>query len=60
MSRQVDNNSRLLSWFNDLRVDQREESCIGLIQENSIGSSVQDCLSYILKPNSLYLLWLKT
>ena len=31
-----------------LRVDQVNESCIGLIQENSIENSVQDCLPYIL------------
>ena len=37
----------------DLRVGQAKESCIGLIQENSIENSVQDCLSYILIPNGL-------
>ena len=31
----------------DLRVSQWEESCIGLTQENSIESSVQDSLPYI-------------
>jgi len=37
----------------DLKVDQEKEPCIGLTQGNSIGNSVQDCLSYILTPNSL-------
>ena len=32
----------------DLRVSQKEESCIVLTQENSIENSVQDCLPYIL------------
>ena len=31
----------------DLRVGQEEKSCIGLIQENSIQNSVQNCLPYI-------------
>jgi len=31
----------------DLRVGQWEEPCIGLTQENSIESSVQDSLPYI-------------
>jgi len=35
----------------DLRVGQVKESYIGLIQENSIENSVQDCLPYILIPN---------
>ena len=34
-----------------LRVRQVNESCIGLIQENSIENSVQDCLHYILQPH---------
>ena len=34
--------------FNSLRVDQRKESCIRVIQENSIENSVQDGLPYIL------------
>ena len=33
--------------FNDLRVDQRKEPCIRIIQENSIENSVQDGLPYI-------------
>jgi len=32
----------------DLRVDQWEEPCIGLTQENLIENSIQDCLFYIL------------
>ena len=32
-----------------LGVRQVNESCIELIQENSIENSVQDCLPYILK-----------
>jgi len=32
----------------DLRIDQVNKPCIGLIQENSIENSIQDCLSYIL------------
>ena len=36
----------------DLRADQEEKSCIGLIQENSIENSVQDDLPYILKFHS--------
>jgi len=31
-----------------LRVEQVNEPCIGLTQENSIENSVQDCLPYIL------------
>ena len=34
-----------------LRVGQANKPCIGLIQENSIENSVQDSLSYILKPH---------
>jgi len=37
----------------DLRVGQWEEPCIGLTQENSIESSVQDGLPYIQIPNGL-------
>jgi len=37
----------------DLRVDQADESCIGLIQENSMENSVQDCLSYIILAQGL-------
>ena len=37
-----------------LKVGQVNESCIGLTQENSIENSVQDCLSYILKPYGLH------
>ena len=36
-----------------LSIGQANEPCIGLTQENSIESSVQDCLSYIPKPYSL-------
>ena len=34
----------------DLRVGQEKKPCIGFTQENSIESSVLDCLSYILNP----------
>ena len=37
----------------DLRVGQWEEPCIGLTQENSIESSVQDSLSYIPRTHGL-------
>jgi len=43
----------LMLQTQDLRVGQVNESCIGLIQENSIENSVQDYLSYILKSHSL-------
>ena len=33
-----------------LRVEQVDELCIGLTQENSIENSIQNCLPYILKP----------
>ena len=36
-----------LLQLKDLRVGQWEEPCIGLTQENSIESSVQDSLPYI-------------
>ena len=36
-----------------LSIGQANEPCIGLTQENSIENSVQDSLSYILKPHSL-------
>ena len=36
-----------------LKVEQVDESCIGLTQENSIENSVQDSLSYILNPPGL-------
>jgi len=36
----------------DLRIGQVKEPCIRLTQENSIENSVQDCLPYILIPNS--------
>jgi len=32
-----------------LSIEQVDEPCIGLTQENSIENSVQDCLPYILK-----------
>ena len=38
----------------DLRVGQVKEPCIGLIQENSIGNSIQDHLPYILNYDGLY------
>jgi len=37
-----------------LRVGQVDEPCIGLTQENLIENSVQNSLSYILKPHGLY------
>ena len=37
----------------DLRAGQANEPCIKLTQESLIESSVQDCLLYILKANSL-------
>ena len=40
-------------WSQDLRVGQEKETCIGLIQENSIENSIQDCLPYILKPHGV-------
>jgi len=39
--------------FNSLRVDQRKESCIRVIQENLIENSVQDSLPYILITHGL-------
>ena len=45
--------SKLLQ-FQDLRVGQEKKPCIEFTQENSIESSIQDCLSYILKFHSLY------
>ena len=45
--------SPLLLQTQVLRVGQVNEPCIGLIQENSIDYSVQDCLSYIPKPHGL-------
>ena len=45
-------NSAVLQ-FNGLRVDQRKESCIRVIQENLIEHSVQDGLSYILITHGL-------
>jgi len=40
-------NQVLMLQLKDLRVGQWEEPCIGLTQENSIESSVQDSLPYI-------------
>ena len=37
----------------DLRVGQADKPCIGLIQENLIENSVQDCLPYILLAQGL-------
>ena len=36
-----------------LSVEQANEPCIGLTQENLIENSVQDSLPYILKPHDL-------
>ena len=36
-----------------LSIEQANESCIGLTQENSIENSIQDSLPYILKPHDL-------
>ena len=47
-----------LLQLKDLRVGQWEEPCIGLAQENSIESSVQDSLPYIQIPNGLCKLFL--
>jgi len=44
---------RMVLQIKDLRVGQWKEPYIGLTQENSIENSVQDCLPYILLPNSL-------
>jgi len=41
-----------------LRVGQEKNLILGLTQENSIESSVQDCLPYILIPNGLCKLFL--
>jgi len=35
----------------DLRVNQEKKPYIGLIQENLIENSIQDCLPYIQIPN---------
>ena len=43
----IDLTSLLL--FKSLRVGIRTESWMGLLQENSIENSVQDCLLYILR-----------
>ena len=37
----------------NLSVGYKKESCIGFTQENLIKNFVQDCLSYILKPDGL-------
>ena len=50
--------STLVLQIKDLRVGQWKEPYIGLIQENSIENSVQDCLPYIQIPNGLYKLFL--
>jgi len=34
----------ILLWSQDLGMGQEKESCIGFTQENSIESSVQDCM----------------
>ena len=49
---------RFLLQSQDLRVGQAKELYIGLIQENLIENSVQDCLPYILIPNGLCELFL--
>ena len=43
---------QVMLWLKDLRVGQWIEPYIGLTQENSIESSVQDSLPYILKLHS--------
>jgi len=48
----------VLLQLKDLRVGQWKEPCIGLTQENSIESSVQDSLPYIQIPNGLCKLFL--
>ena len=48
----------ILLQLKDLRVGQWEEPCIGLTQENSIESSVQDGLPYIPLSNGLCKLFL--
>jgi len=47
----IEDSRIIMLQLKDLRVDQWIESCIGLIQENLIENSVQDCLPYILKPH---------
>jgi len=37
-----------------LELVKRKNLVLGLTQENSMENSVQDCLSYILKPHGLY------
>ena len=41
-----------------LELDKRKNLVLGLIQENLIESSIQDCLPYILIPNGLCKLFL--
>jgi len=48
----------LMLQLKDLSVGQWEEPCIGLTQENSIESSVQNSLPYIQIPNGLCELFL--
>ena len=48
-----DNLWRRLLQTQALSVGQVNEPYIGLTQENSIESSVQDCLPYIPKPHGL-------
>ena len=47
-------NRVLILRSQDLRVGQEKKPCIGFIQENSIESSIQDSLPYILNLHSLY------
>jgi len=49
----LDTNNILVLQTQDFRVSQEKEPCIGLTQENSIENSIQDSLSYILKPHGL-------
>ena len=46
--------SNIMLQTQDLRVDQEKEPCIGFTQENSIESSIQECLSFILKAHGLH------
>ena len=51
----VEGSGRMMLQTQALRVGQVKEPCIGLIQENSIESSVNDCLPYISENNGLCL-----
>ena len=49
----VENNTKIseLQSMLVILIRKEKEPCIRLIQENSIENSVQDCLSYILRPH---------